>query len=83
TRHAVEGKTISGVVVATSIIPISEESVPAFLSASKEASTAMSDVAIFSGAMLLAFIPALCSILFDVVPNLNASSSLVSLNSGT
>lgn len=47
-RHAVDGKGVSGVAVATMIASTSEPSTPARSSACLEAGMARSDVAMFS-----------------------------------
>src|SRR5579862_4808867 len=82
-RHATFGKTMSGVVVPTTIRSTSAAVIPAAPSASTAAPYARSEVAVSGPAMWRSRIPVCDSIHASVVETEAASSALASTRSGT
>jgi hypothetical protein len=83
TMHAVDGKNMSGVAVATIITSISSGPRPASLMALRAASVARSDVAVLSSALCLLDIPVRSLIQVSLVSTIFSRSRLVSVPSGT
>jgi hypothetical protein len=80
--HAVDGKIMSGVVVATTIRSTSAGTMPAASSAAREAASARSDVISSSAAMWRARMPVRATIHSSLVSTLLASSALVTRFAG-